>query len=227
MLLLTCSSRLLFYSLLLSQLSVNVCADLFGFFPPPVWTVLSTKKMGSVNVLWLESLGLLIFLHFLSHWLQQHWCTVLVIPASNFFSLCIALLSCSVSCAYSSDHCCVTCMTSVIPLNVSSSTLTVCSLSLCLVSHAFMPSRLSRRRWGPDFLMFTQMCLISGAVLDEQNVITCCMYSSNYDFLLSCCISPSLFLSVFATAHCFMKSFCECLFPPQAAPFFFYFFYFF
>lgn len=134
-----------------------------------------------------------------------------------FFVHCPSLLLCLL--CYSSDRCCVTCMTSVIPLNVSSSTLTVCSLSLCLVSHAFVSSRLSRRRWGPDFLMFTQMCLISGAVLDEQNVITCCMYSSNYDFLLSCCISP-LFLCVFATAHCFMKSFCECLFPPRPPLFF-------
>lgn len=65
------------------------------------------------------------------------------------------------------------------------------------------------------------MCFISGAVLDEQNVITCCMYSSDYDFLFSCCLSPSLSLFVFATAHCFTKSFCECLFPPQAALFLF------
>lgn len=64
--------------------------------------------------------------------------------------------------------------------------------ALCLMRSCL--SHVSHRRRGPDFLMFTPMCLISGAVLDEQNVITCCMYSSNYDFLFSCCIPAPLFL---------------------------------
>lgn len=34
--------------------------------------------------------------------------------------------------------------------------------------------------------------------------IKCFMYSSKYDFLSSCCISPSLSLCVSATAHCFI-----------------------
>lgn len=46
MLLLTCSSRLLFYSLLLSQLSVNVCADLFGFFSPSCMDSFKHQKNG-------------------------------------------------------------------------------------------------------------------------------------------------------------------------------------
>ena len=104
-------------------------------------------------------------------------------------SLCALPFSPALSLCYSSDHCCVTCMTSVIRLTFSSSTLTVCSLSLCLVSHAFMRSLGSHQGRGPDFLMFTQMCFISGAMLDEQNVIICWMYSSDYDFLFSCYLS--------------------------------------
>lgn len=131
------------------------------------------------------------------------------------FVHCLSLLLCP--CAYSSDRCCVTCMTSVILLTFSSSTLTVWDLSLCLVSHAFMCSHRSRRGCGPDFLMFTQMCFISGAVLDEQNVITCCMYSLDYDFLFSCFF---FFISLSLLQHIALwKAFCECLFPP-GCPFF-------
>lgn len=97
----------------------------------------------------------------------------------------------------------------------------VCDLSLCLVSRALMRSHCSRRGWGPDFLMFTQMCFISGAVLDEQNVITCCVYSSDYDFLFSCYLSPSLSLSVSSLQHIALwKAFVNAFSPPQAAPFF-------
>lgn len=133
------------------------------------------------------------------------------------FVHCLSLLLCP--CAYSSDRCCVTCMTSVILLTFSSSTLTVWDLSLCLVSHAFMCTHRSRRGCGPDFLMFTQMCFISGTVLDEQNVITCCMYSLDYDFLFSC-FSFFISLCLCYSTLLYEKLFVNAFFP-QAAPFLF------
>lgn len=172
-----------------------------------------------MNVLWL---GLLIYLHFFSHWLQRHRCTVLAISAWNFFSLCFAFPLPLCPCATALTAAVSTCMTSVILLTVFSSSLTVRNLSLCLVSHAFMRSHLSRRRWGPDFWMFTQMCLISGAVLDEQNVITCCMYSSNYDFLfflLHISISPCLCCGTLLYEKLLWMPFF-----PQAVPVFFFLF---
>lgn len=180
--LLTCSSLLLFYSLLLSLLFFGClcllfvfCADSFKHWGWAMWMYSDLSPLVS----WFfciftgsSSIGVLCW----SFQLQTS--SLCALPFSPALSLCC-----------SSDHCCVTCMTSVILLTFSSSTLTVCDLPLCLVSHAFMRSHRSRRGWGPDFWMFTQMCFISGAVLDRQNVITCCMYSSNYDFLFSCCLS--------------------------------------
>lgn len=140
-------------------------------------------------------------------------------------SFCIAFFLsplCPLPC-YSSDCCCVTCMTSVILLTFSSSTLTVLRfISLPCVSCAHAFSHCSRRGWGPDFWMFTQMCFISGAMLDEQNVITCWMYSSNYEFLFSCCISPSLSLCLLLQHIALWRAFCECLFSPLGCPSFFF-----
>lgn len=56
-LLLTCSSLLLFFSLLLSQLPLNVCF-LLRFSVRTVWS--EALKMGSVNVFWLVFFSLLI-----------------------------------------------------------------------------------------------------------------------------------------------------------------------
>lgn len=131
----------LFYSLLLSQLPLNVCVFSFLF----LYGRFEALKVGLCECILTWVLQSLNFLLFLSHCLQQHRCALLVISASNFFSSRIAFLSCSVPCS-SSDHCCVTCMTSVILLTFSSSTLTVCDLSLlpcvsCIHTFALLTPR--------------------------------------------------------------------------------------
>lgn len=87
--LLTCSS--LFSSIACCSICyfLDVCVD----FLFSVRTVLSTEDGPCECILtWVcWSLDFLCF-----HWLQQHRCALLAISASNFFSLCIAFLSCSV-----------------------------------------------------------------------------------------------------------------------------------
>ena len=105
----------------------------------------------------------------------------------------------ALSLCYSSGHRCVICMTSVILLTFFLLLYFDCvrfiSLSCVPCFHAF--SLLAPRTGGrPESSMFTRMCSVSGAVLDEQNVITRCMYSSDYDFLFSCCLSFFLSLCV-------------------------------
>lgn len=213
--LLTCSSWLLFNSPLLPELSLNVCV----YFGCSVRTVLSTKD-GLCECI-LTSCWCLNFLHFLSHWLQQHWCALLVISASNFFSLCIAVLSCSVP------------VLQLWPLlcdlyDISDSAhlfflyfdfcLRFISSALCLMRSCALTAH--AEDGGPDFLMFTQMCFISGAVLDEQNLITLLYVFIELWLPLFLLHIYSISLCVFAAAHCFMKSFCECLFSPPGCPFF-------
>lgn len=99
------------------------------------------------------------------------------------------LFSPALSLCYSYDHRRVTCMTSVTLLTFSSSTLTVCGLSLCLVCHAFTLSRCSRRGWGPWLLnvysdVFHQWCY---ARWTECNHV---LYVFIRLWFFSCCLSP-------------------------------------
>lgn len=205
--LLTCSSLLLFYSLL-SLLFLNVCHYLFFSFRDGQFWALT---LGYVNVFWLGSPNFCIFfltgssnIGVLCRSFQLQTSSLCALPFSPALSLC-----------YSSEHCCVTCMTSVILLTFSSSTLTVCNLALCLMSRAFHAFSLLTLRMVARLLnVFTQMCFISGAMLDEQNVITCCMYSSDYDFLFPCYLSPSLPLCLCYSTLLYEKLLWV-LFPPR------------
>lgn len=154
---LTCWSPLFFYSLLLSELWMSVLTVF------PLWTVFNHQ----IQALWMYSdlsplviFLLVCFLHFLSHWLQQHRCTVLVIPASDLISLCIAFFSPAPSPCYSSDHRCVTCMTSVILLTCFYSIFDCLQFTYrpCF-SYAFMRSSLVTPKMGARLLnVYSDVC---------------------------------------------------------------------
>lgn len=161
------------------------------------------------------------FLHFLSHWLQQHWCALLVISASNFFSLCTALslLLCPCAAALTTAVWLVWHQWFCSPFPPL--LLTVCDLSLCLVSHAFMRLSLLTPRMGARLLnvysnVFHQWCR---ARWTECNHVLC-VFIRLWLPLFSLPVSFSISLCVFATAHCLMKSLCECLFSPPGCNFF-------
>lgn len=112
----------------------------------------------------------------------------------QLLSLCIAFLSCSVP-VLQLRPLRVTCMTLVILLTFSSSSLTVCDLSLCLVSYALMCFSLLTPRMEARLLnvysnVFDQWCC---ARWSECNLMLY-VFIKLWLFLFSCCLSISLCL---------------------------------
>lgn len=138
--LLTCSSLLLFYSLLLCLSCVWMSVSTFSFLYGRFWAL----TLGYVNVFWLLIYAFSFSLAPAALLCTDHFSFKLLLSVH-----CLSLPLCP--CATALTCCCVTCMTSVILLTFSSSTLTVCKLSLRCVSCVHVFSLLSPRL-GPKLL---------------------------------------------------------------------------